>query len=91
MEESFAVKTSSFLRNKKLLKYLIKISVSIVLFYIIIKDVDFGTILNSIHSAKWEVLVIAFGLHFVGFYLSALRWRLLLTTQGVKPQVSYLI
>ncbi len=91
MEESIVVKTNSFLRNKKLLKYLIKISVSIVLFYIIIKDVDFETIINSIQSAKWEVLVIAFSLHFVGFYLSALRWRLLLTTQGVKPQVSYLI
>ena len=77
--------------NKKSIKYSIKIVISIILFYLIIKDVEFPAILNSIKSAEWNILVLAFLLHFLGFYLSSLRWKILLKTQGIEPKITFLV
>lgn len=79
------------LPTKKYLKYTIKITISVILFYLIIKDVDFIVIIDSIKSAEWSILTIAFLLHFLGFYLSSLRWKILLKTQGLEPKISFLI
>ena len=77
--------------NKRILKYLIKIIISAILFYLIVKDVDFVIILNSVKYAEWSILFIAFLLHFLGFYLSSLRWKILLKTQGAETKISFLM
>jgi uncharacterized protein (TIRG00374 family) len=79
-------------KSKRLvLKYLSKAIISGFLFYWILKDANFNEIGNAIKTAKWYVLVIAFSLHFVGLYISAVRWRLLLKTQGVDSRIPFLL
>ncbi len=74
-------------KNKKLVvKYLIKIIISCFLFYWILKDANFKEIVSAIRTAKWYILLLAFSLHFVGIYVSAVRWRLLLKTKKLIPE-----
>ena len=69
----------------------IKLSISVALIYWIIRGTELEEIWSAINSANLVLLFVAFLLHFVGFYISALRWRLLLKTQGVKSSIPFLI
>ena len=70
---------------------LMKLSISVVLIYWILRGTELGEIWSAINAANLPLVLVAFLLHFVGFYISALRWRLLLKTQGVKSSVPFLI
>lgn len=78
-------------KKKLFLTYAIKIIISGFLFYWILKGANFSEIGNAIKTAEWYVLLFAFSLHFVGHYISAVRWRLLLKTQNINSRLLYLI
>lgn len=69
----------------------IKLSISVALIYWILRGTEVREIWSAINSANLVLLFIAFLLHFVGFYISSLRWRLLLKSQGVKSSIPFLI
>lgn len=87
------VKIKSKIKSKKklFLTYAIKFFISSLLFYWILKGVNFSEIGNAIKTAKWYILLFAFSLHFVGHYISSVRWRLLLKTQNINSRLLYLI
>ncbi|HSP88136.1 MAG TPA: lysylphosphatidylglycerol synthase transmembrane domain-containing protein, partial [Ignavibacteriaceae bacterium] len=61
------------------------------LIYWILKGTNFKEIFLSISSANFILVILSFSLHFIGFYVSAVRWKLLLQAQGVEAKISYLI
>ena len=67
-----------------------KLSISVALIYWILRGTELGEIWSAINAANLPLVFVAFLLHFIGFYISALRWRLLLKTQGVKSSVPFL-
>ena len=69
----------------------IKLSISVSLICWILRGTELGEIWSAINTANLPLVFVAFLLRFVGFYISALRWRLLLKTQGVKSSVPFLI
>ncbi len=70
--------------------FLVRIVISILLMYYIVHDVNFGEILSSIEGAKFSILLLAFLLHFIGLFLSSVRWKVLLTAQGVQSKLLFL-
>ncbi len=68
----------------------LKIAVSAALIYWILKDANFRQIFATISAANKPLLVLAFSTFFVGYLLTALRWRLLLSAQGVVAPLGYL-
>lgn len=72
-------------------KLAIKIFISGVLLYFIVKDVNFNEIFESFESSNKLLLILAFSLHAVGLTISAIRWKVLLAAQGVKSQIGFLI
>lgn len=72
-------------------KLAIKIFISGVLLYFIVKDVNFDEIFESFGSSNKLILVVAFSLHAVGLTISAIRWRVLLEAQGIKSKIGFLI
>ena len=69
----------------------IKVLVSGVLIYLILRGADFHQIGEKIASASLPLLLVAFSMFFVGYSLTAFRWRLLLGAQGVTARFGYLI
>src|SRR3990172_7297812 len=70
---------------------IIRILISAALIFWILKDTNFKEILSSIESANFLLVITSFSLHFIGYYVSAVRWKLLLSTQGVETKIGYLI
>ena len=70
---------------------IIRILISAALIFWILKDTNFKEILSSIESANFLLVITSFSLHFIGYYVSAVRWKLLLNTQGVETKIGYLI
>lgn len=68
-----------------------KIIISAALIYWILSGTDFTEIFRAISSASLFLIIISFSLHFIGYYVSAVRWKLLLNTQGVDVGIPYLI
>lgn len=71
-------------------KFIIKAVISSFLLFYIIYDVELDDILNSIKSVDYVILMSAFLLHFVGLFLSSVRWSVLLKAQDIKIKLSYL-
>lgn len=69
---------------KGFLNLSIKTLISLILIGYVLGKVNVGSIINSIKSANFLLLVAAFTLHFIGLYLSAYRWQLLLKAQGTN-------
>jgi glycosyltransferase 2 family protein len=61
-----------------------KVAVSVALIYLLLRRTELGDIRAAFQSARATPLVYAFGLTFVGYYLSVARWRVLLAAQGVR-------
>lgn len=78
-------------QTKRFLLTLIKFCVSGTLIYWILQGTDLSEIFVVMGSANIFLIVIAAFLKFVGYYISALRWRILLKAQSVKASVSYLV
>jgi len=70
---------------------IIKILISAALIYWILRGTNFKEILFAIGSANFLLVMTSFSLHFIGFYVSAVRWKLLLNAQGIETRISYLI
>lgn len=76
---------------KSFSKFGIKLIISVILLYFIVKDVAFDDILASIKSADYLTLVFAFSLHGVGLTISAIRWQGLLKSQNIDSKFWYLL
>lgn len=75
---------------KSFSKFGIKLAISGMLLYFIVKDVAFDDILASIKSADYMLLVIALSLHGVGLTISSIRWQGLLKSQKIDSKFWYL-
>lgn len=76
---------------KSYLKLAVKIFISGILVYFIVKDVNFDDIFESFKSSDKLKLIFAFSLHAVGLTVSAIRWKVLLNAQGVQSKIGFLI
>ena len=84
----------SLKRNIKLKKIgiaVIKFLISAGLIYWILRGTNFNDIFTAMGNANFLLVALSFSLHFIGYYVSAVRWKLLLEAQGVKTKISYLI
>lgn len=78
-------------RKKRLLVTGAKALISAALIYWILRGTNFSEIFLAMSRASLPVLIVAFSLHFVGFYISALRWKILLKAHSVDTNMFYLI
>ncbi len=78
-------------RRKAIIFTALKSVISSVLIWWILRGTDFHEILTAARSANGWLLILVFSLHFIGYYVSVLRWRLLLKVQGVEAKVIYLL
>jgi len=74
----------------RILFILVKVCVSAGLIYWIVDKVDVTAVWASLSSANPLILLLAFSLFFVGYYITALRWQVLLAAQGVVASIQYL-
>jgi len=70
---------------------LLKCGISGGLMYWILQGTDLREIIYSIQAAHLPLLVAAFSLSFLGYFISVNRWRILLKAQGISARVYYLI
>lgn len=71
--------------------FFLKLAVSIGLVSWIIKDVDFAEVVHVLRRTDITLLVFAFCLFFLGYFLTAIRWRLLMSIHGVRPPLMVLV
>lgn len=69
----------------------IRVVISAGLIYGILRGTNFKEIITAIGSVNILLLLLSISLHFVGFSISALRWKILLKAQGVDSNLRYLI
>lgn len=77
--------------KKKLIQTGIKFIISAALIFWIVQGVDLAEIFAIIGSANVFVLVFAFIFKMAGYYISAVRWQILLRTQGGNASIPFLI
>jgi len=80
-----------FSPGARILLFFLKLAVSIALVGWIIRDVDFSEVARVLQGSSVPVLVFAFGLYFIGYLLTAIRWRLLISIHGVRPPLLVLV
>ena len=68
----------------------LKLLVSVGLVTWILKDVDFTEVGDVLQQTNFVLLMFAFLLFFVGYFLAATRWRLLMFIHGVRPPLTVL-
>lgn len=68
-----------------------KLVVSTVLVVWILRGADLSLILETMASANKPLLIVAFSLFFVGYLVTASRWRLLLKAQAIDTRLGYLV
>ena len=71
--------------------FLLKLVVSIGLVAWIIKDVDFAEVVEVVKHTDITLLIVAFCLFFLGYFLTAIRWRFLMSIHGIKPPLIVLV
>lgn len=76
----------SFIKKK-----IILLSISSLLLYLLIKDVNVKEIIGVIKSANLTFLIFAFSLHAIGLTISAIRWKLLLQSFQINSKIFYLV
>jgi len=69
--------------KKHLGKTLVGLAVTVFLFWWIMRDVNFGEVWNNIRSGNMLLLLAAVSVATFGFFIRALRWKILLA--AVKP------
>jgi glycosyltransferase 2 family protein len=75
----------------KLILNLLKITISAVLIFWILRGTELMEIFIAVRRASLSLLVLAFSLHLMGFTLSAYRWRLLLRSRGTDASIRFLV
>jgi glycosyltransferase 2 family protein len=78
-------------KKKQLILTAIKLGVSGLLIYWILRNTNLGDIVTVMGAANLPLLAIAASLKFVGYYVSAQRWRVLLKAQGIDASISFLV
>lgn len=76
--------------NKNRILLIAKIAFSCGLIYWLLRDSDIESILKTVQSARLEVLVFAFVMYYIGFWLIAMRWKLLLSVDNIDAKTTYL-
>ncbi|MDJ0955807.1 MAG: lysylphosphatidylglycerol synthase transmembrane domain-containing protein [Arenicellales bacterium] len=71
--------------------FLLKLIISIGLVSWIIKDVDFVEVVEVVKHTDITLLIIAFCLFFLGYFLTAIRWRLLMSIHRINPPLIVLV
>jgi uncharacterized protein (TIRG00374 family) len=93
MAGNFKNKIKSFYKkHKKKIFTVLRIVISVGLIAYLIKSQfkDFKTILTLIKTVNVPILLAAASIHIFGVWISALRWQLLLKTQGIRISQGYL-
>ncbi len=68
----------------------VKVVISAGLIWFILRDTSVEEVWNAIQMANPWLLALAFSLHFIGFLVSAIRWKGLLRAQGVDATIPFL-
>lgn len=74
-----------------LLTVTLKVLVSTSLLYWLLRDVEFKAIIDHIRLANPWLLLLAFCLYFLGYFITATRWRTLLRAQGHDAPLNRLV
>jgi uncharacterized protein (TIRG00374 family) len=93
MAGNFKNRIKSFYgKHKKKIFTILRIVVSVGLIAYLIKSQfkDFKTILDMIKTVNIPLLLAAASIHIFGVWISAVRWQLLLKTQGIRISQGYL-
>ncbi len=81
----------STLGGKRLWLTLLKVLVSGGLVYWILRDVELEHIWRAIAESNMPLLIFAFGIFFIGYVITALRWRALMSVHGTRPPLAVLV
>ena len=76
--------------QKRHLWFALKLNLSTVLLYWILSRTNLSEVWQAIRSTNYGVLFVAFLLHPIGLYISALRWQILLAARGSTPSLNFL-
>lgn len=76
---------------RQILLNILKIGISITLIYFLLRDTSISEVLAAVKTANVPLLILAFSLHFIGFLVSAYRWRGLLRAQSKNASIRYLM
>ncbi len=90
---NFIINIRSFYKKhkKKIFTVLrIVVSVGLIAYLIQSQFKDFKTILSLIKTVNVPILLAAASIHIFGVWISAVRWQLLLKTQGGRVSQGYL-
>jgi len=93
MAGNFKTRIKSFYgKHKKMIFTTLRIVISVGLIAYLIKSQfkDFKTILDMIKTVNIPLLLAAASIHIFGVWISAVRWQLLLKTQGIRISQGYL-
>lgn len=63
---------------KRIVAFLLKISATVVLFYLLFRNIDFEQFSVTLRHARVGLLLLAFFLLWVGHYICIFRWRMLM-------------
>ena len=77
--------------QKKTLFLLLKISLSVVLILWMTHDIALGSVFAIISESSTALLTLAFSLFFVGYVITAFRWRTLIRAQGGDAPIFFLV
>lgn len=78
-------------KAKRILLVAAKILVSGGLIWWLLRSADLATIGHTVASADRRILLVAFLVFFIGYFITAARWKLLLHTQGVASRIWFLV
>lgn len=77
--------------QKKTLFLLLKISLSVALILWITQDVALDSVFAVITASSGSLLILAFGLFFIGYVIAAFRWRTLIRVQDGDAPIFFLV
>lgn len=63
---------------KKAFKYIISVSIAVVLLWFSFRDVEWADFMEGVRSCRWEFILLSMAAGAFAFFLRALRWRQLL-------------
>lgn len=68
---------------------LLRLAASVILLAFLLRQIAFSQITDALGRAagNWPFLVVAYSLPMIGILITALRWRLLMTAQGIRISV----
>lgn len=71
--------------------FFLRVVISAALVYWVLQTVSLGEVVEAAAAADLRLLGLAFLLYPIGYALTIARWRLLLSVQGVRAPVSFLV